>query len=113
MKLSLHKKRIRRARRVRARIQGTASRPRVSVFRSLKHISVQAIDDVNRVTIAAATDKGLTGKPVEKAATIGANLAAKLKEAGITEAVFDRGSFKYHGRVAAVAEAIREAGIKL
>ena len=97
-------KRIRRHRRVRARIFGTTERPRLSVFRSSQHLHLQLIDD-----------REVKGKhPKKDKATAAAKLLAeRAKKAGITTAVFDRGGFQYHGRVKNVAEAMREAGIKI
>ncbi|MCB9802512.1 50S ribosomal protein L18 [Candidatus Nomurabacteria bacterium] len=105
---------FRRQRRTRAKINGTSQKPRLSVFRSLKHISIQAIDDFNRVTLAAASDRELKekGNKTELASKLGALLATKLQEKNIAEAVFDKGAYKYHGRVKAVAEALRSSGIK-
>lgn len=95
-----------------------AGRPRLSVHRSNKNISVQLIDDVNGVTLASAStlekDLGMVGKcNVEAAAKIGATIAERAQKAGITEAYFDRGGFLFHGRVKAVADAAREAGLKI
>ncbi|SHM10441.1 LSU ribosomal protein L18P [Roseovarius litoreus] len=95
-----------------------AGRVRLSVHRSNKNLSVQLIDDVNGVTLAAAStlekDLGFLGKnTLEAAAKIGATIAERAKKAGITEAQFDRGGFLYHGRVKAVADAAREAGLKI
>lgn len=103
----------RRAQRVRARIQGTAERPRLSVFRSHRHISAQLIDDAKGRTLAAASDmKAKTDmKPLERAASVGTELAKLAKAAGLSAVVFDRGSYLYHGRVKALAEAAREAGL--
>lgn len=111
-------KRTRRHARVRARISGTAQQPRVSVFRSNRNIFVQVIDDSVGKTIASssigpARKRTPKGKKTEVAATIGRKLAEKMKEKGITQALFDRGGFKYHGRVKAVAEGLRAGGIKL
>lgn len=109
----------RRRVRTRAKLHGTAKRPRLSVFRSLKHLSVQAIDDDARKTLFAVSDKHLPEterkgkKPIQIAEALGKLTAEKAKEAGIKEVVFDRGSFKYHGRVKALAEAAREAGLKI
>lgn len=105
----------RRARRVRARIEGSATRPRLSVKRSLKHIYVQLIDDVAGHTLAAASDLTVKapGKPVEVAKAVGLAVAELAKKAGITTVVFDRGANRYHGRVAAVAEGAREGGLVL
>ena len=106
--------RLRRHRRVRNKISGTAARPRLDVFRSAKHIYAQIIDDVNGVTLAAA-DKDFNGfgGNVEAAAEIGKKIAAKALEKGITEVVFDRGGYVYHGRVKALADGAREGGLKL
>ncbi|MHA7851196.1 50S ribosomal protein L18 [Roseovarius sp.] len=95
-----------------------AGRVRLSVHRSNKNLSVQLIDDVNGVTLAAAStlekDLGFLGKnTLEAAAKIGATIAERAKKAGITEAQFDRGGFLFHGRVKAVADAAREAGLKI
>jgi large subunit ribosomal protein L18 len=103
----------RRATRVRARIVGTIERPRLSVFRSHKHISAQLIDDVAGRTLVSASDLKATAdvKPLERAQTVGTTLAEAAKKAGITSVIFDRGSYLYHGRVKALAEAAREAGL--
>ena len=102
--------------RIRARISGTAERPRVSVFRSLENIFVQIIDDVNGVTLVSASsqDKDFKnyGGNIEAAKAIGAEVAKRALEKGIKEVVFDRGGYVYHGRVAALADAAREAGLK-
>lgn len=105
----------RRAVRVRAKIRGTEERPRLSVFRSEAHIYAQVINDEAGKTLAAASDLTVDTKgkkPVEAAAMIGAAVAEKAKAAGVTKVVFDRGSFLYHGRVKAVADAAREAGLE-
>ncbi len=102
----------RRARRNRSKIMGTAERPRLSVHRSLKHISAQLIDDVTGTTVAAATDRALKGAKLEKAAAVGKAIAQAAQGKGITSVVFDRGAYLYHGRVKAVAEAAREAGLQ-
>ena len=102
--------------RVRNHIAGTAARPRLNVFRSPKNIYAQIIDDEKGVTLVSASskDKGFSqyGGNVEAAKAIGAAVAKKALEKGITEVVFDRGGYIYHGRVAALAEAAREAGLK-
>ena len=102
--------------RVRNHIAGTAARPRLNVFRSLKNIYAQIIDDEKGVTLVSASskDKGFSqyGGNVEAAKAIGAAVAKKALEKGITEVVFDRGGYIYHGRVAALAEAAREACLK-
>jgi large subunit ribosomal protein L18 len=108
--------------RLRKRIQGTAERPRLSVFRSLKHIYVQAVDDMSGRTIAAAatSEPALKGKMAKAARggnragadAIGAVIAERLIQKGIKQAVFDRNGFLYHGRIRAVAEAARKAGLE-
>lgn len=105
---------LRRKQRVRGKMQGTATKPRVSVYRSNKHLTAQAIDDVAGKTIAAAHDLGATsGTKTERATQVGAALAADLKKKKVAAAVFDRGAYRYHGRVRAVAEALREKGINV
>ncbi len=104
-----------RARRTRSHIRGTSARPRLCVKRSLKHIYAQLIDDTSGKTLASASDKLVTagGKPVEVAKEVGKQLAVKALAAGVTQAVFDRGAYRYHGRVAAVADGAREGGLSL
>ncbi len=109
--------RIRRHRRVRKHVRGTAERPRLAVFRSNRHISAQVIDDITGRTLAAAstveTGTATDGTSNIAAATaVGRLVADRAKAAGIDKVVFDRGGFLYHGRVAAVAEAAREAGLE-
>ena len=111
------KKNLRDARhtRIRKRVTGSAERPRLAVFRSLKNISAQIIDDATGTTIAAASsqEKGLGTKGnAEGAKAVGTALAQRAKEKGITSVVFDRGGFKYHGRVASLADGAREAGLE-
>ena len=109
--------RIRRHRRVRKRVHGTSARPRLAVYRSNKHISVQVIDDERGHTPAAAssTEADLraagTGGSVAAAERVGALVAERAKAAGVTTVVFDRGGYAYHGRVAAIAEAARNGGL--
>jgi len=110
--------RIRRHRRVRKKIHGTAARPRLAVFRSNKHLSVQVIDDDQGVTLAAASTNeadvkaaGSTGS-VAAATKVGELVAERAKAAGVDQVVFDRGGFAYHGRIAAVATAARDAGLE-
>ena len=109
--------RLRRHRRVRGKISGTAARPRLDVFRSAKHIYAQVIDVEQGVTLASASsmdkDFNAYGGNVEAAKKVGENIAKKCLEKGITEVVYDRGGFVYHGRVQALAEGAREAGLKL
>jgi large subunit ribosomal protein L18 len=109
--------RIRRHERLRFKITGTAARPRVAVSRSNKHISAQVIDDDAGRTLAAASStepslRGADGTPKELAAKVGALLAERATAAGVTAVVFDRGGFTYHGRVAALADAMRESGVR-
>ena len=106
--------RLRRRRRVRAKITGTAERPRLSVFRSNRGVFAQLIDDDKGLTIAAVqwTEAELkTLKPMEQAKKAGSLLAERAKAAGVERAVFDRGGYQYHGRVAALAEGAREGGL--
>jgi large subunit ribosomal protein L18 len=115
-------KKLRRAkirRRVRGKISGSADRPRLSVFKSLKHIYAQVIDDRNGVTLMAASTKtadlasAVNGKPgVERAAVVGKFIGEKAKEAGITKVVFDRSGYKYHGQIKALADGAREGGLE-
>jgi len=110
--------RIRRHRRVRKKIHGTAARPRLAVFRSNKHLSVQVIDDDSGTTLAAAStteaDQRAAGScsSVAAATRVGTLVAERAKAAGVEQVVFDRGGFAYHGRIAAVASAAREAGLE-
>lgn len=109
-------KRFERKRRIRAKISGTAVCPRISVFRSLKSISAQAIDDTTGMTLAHAklADLGKKAKnTVESATAVGTLLAERLGKAAITQAVFDRSGYRYHGKVKAVAEALRAGSIKI
>ena len=119
--LKVHK-RSRRKRGIRKHIFGVPNRPRLAVFRSVAHIYVQAIDDASGTTVASAStaEPGVKGQLAEGASTgnvkgaaaVGRILAERLKEKGSTRVVFDRGGFLYHGRVRAVAEAAREAGLE-
>lgn len=118
MKNEKLRKKNMRHKRVRAKVFGTSERPRVSVFKSNKHVYVQFIDDNSGKTIlsskVASSEKSkIKGNKTEVASKIGEMLAEKAKETGIKEAVFDRGGFKYHGRVKAVAEGLRKGGIKM
>jgi large subunit ribosomal protein L18 len=110
--------RIRRHRRVRKKIRGTPQRPRLSVFRSTRHIYAQVIDDVHGRTLVAAstTEPGLRSGPtstVDAAKAVGKLVGERAKAASISAVVFDRGGFKFHGRVAGLAEGAREAGLEL
>ena len=108
--------RLKRHKRVRAKISGTAARPRLCVYRSNAHISAQIIDDVAGVTLVSAStqEKDFEGLGSNKAAArkVGALLAEKAQAKGITEVVFDRGGYLYHGRVSELAEGARESGLK-
>jgi len=109
--------RIKIHKRLRRKLSGSAERPRMAVYRSLKHIYVQVIDDKAGNTLAAAstTEKsgpGSYGGNVEAATAIGKLIAERAKEQGIQQVVFDRGGYRYHGRVKALAEAAREAGLE-
>lgn len=121
MSMSPQKKRQdrqRRHRRVRKKVLGTAERPRLAVFRSTRHISAQVIDDRAGVTLASAStieadlrSGGGTGN-VDAATKVGKLVAERAKAAGIEKVIFDRGGFRYHGRVAALADAARESGLE-
>ena len=106
--------RLKRRRRVRAKIAGTAERPRISVFRSNRGIAAQLVDDIAGHTLAAVawTEAPLRDKPpMEQATAAGKLLAERAQAAGISSAVFDRGGYQYHGRVKAFAEGVREGGL--
>ena len=99
--------------RIRGKISGTSERPRMSVFRSNKGIYVQIIDDIAGNTLVAASSKGLEGgTKTEVAAKVGADIAKKALDKGITQVVFDRNGYLFHGRVKSLADAAREAGLK-
>jgi large subunit ribosomal protein L18 len=103
--------------RIRLRMEGTESRPRLAVFRSLNHIYAQVIDDASGRTLAAASTvekelKGSSSTKSEEAAVVGRLLAERAKAAGIERVVFDRAGFRYHGRVKSLADAAREAGLE-
>jgi large subunit ribosomal protein L18 len=106
--------RLKRHKRVRVNVSGTQERPRLAVFRSLNHLYAQLIDDSASRTLAAASTVGLKakGNGVEEAALVGKEIAAKAKAAGVSSVVFDRGGFLYHGRIKALADAAREAGLE-
>jgi len=110
---------LKRRMRVRSKLRKVnAGRPRLSVHRSSKNISVQLIDDVNGVTLASASSlekgMGIVGKNnIEAATKVGAEIAKRAKKAGVTEAYFDRGGFLFHGKVKALADAAREGGLKI
>jgi large subunit ribosomal protein L18 len=108
--------RLKRRHRVRAKVSGTAERPRISVFRSNRGIHAQLIDDLDGRTLAAVawTESDLRGlKPMEQASKAGELLAQRAKAAGVEAALFDRGGYRYHGKVKAFAEGVREGGLKV
>ena len=118
MSLTKSEHKDRRHRRVRKKVTGTAERPRLAVFRSSTHIYVQAIDDLAGRTVASASTmeadiRGGATATVAAAKNVGKLVGERAKAAGVTAVVFDRGGFKYHGRVAAVADGAREAGLTL
>ena len=110
--------RARRHRRIRVSLSGTGQRPRLNVFRSLHHIYCQVIDDATGTTLAAASTNeptvrtSLTGTKTERAKAVGKAIAERAREKGISAVVFDRGGYLYHGRVKALADAAREAGLE-
>jgi len=109
------KQRLRRRRRVRAKVRGSAERPRLSIFRSNRGVSAQLIDDVAGRTLAAVnwTESDLKGlQKAEQAKRVGELIAQRAKDAGVEEVVFDRGGYRYHGRVKALAEGARESGLR-
>lgn len=117
MKPTKRQKRIRRHKRVRAGVSGTAVVPRISVFRSSRHIFVQAIDDSVGKTlvsnkVAPKKKSKMKGKKTDLAGAIGENLANELKVVGVTKIVFDRSGYQYHGRIKALADGLRKGGIK-
>jgi large subunit ribosomal protein L18 len=106
-----------RHKRIRARISGTAERPRLSIFRSLNHISAQLINDAEGKTLASASSQekafdAKVGGNVSGAAEVGKLIAQRTKDAGVSKVVFDRGGFRYAGRVAALADAVRKGGVE-
>lgn len=107
--------RLARHARVRKRVAGTPEKPRLAVFRSLKHISAQIIDDTTGHTLVSASSREKDLKAsgnVDGAKKVGAALGERAKKAGLTAVIFDRGGFKYHGRVASLADGAREAGLE-
>ncbi len=113
-KTNRNKARLRRHSRIRSKISGTAAIPRLNVFRSNKAMYAQIIDDASGVTLASSSTKvlKLTNNNIESCSKVGEDLAKKAIAAGIEEVVFDRGGYVYHGKVKALAEAAREAGLK-
>ena len=113
--LTVRKARVRRHKRVRTKVFGTAERPRLVVFRSNRGIEAQLVDDVEGRTLAAASwlhVRGFKGNKTAQAAEVGKLLAQRAKEAGLETVVFDRGGYLYHGRVKALADAAREGGLR-
>src|SRR5437588_12863675 len=109
------KQQLRRRHHVRSKLTGTAERPRLTVFRSSKHIYAQMIDDLNGVTLAAAGSlkkAGGKGSTILAAMEVGKRLAEVARAAGVNKAAFDRGHYKYHGRLKALADAVREGGVQ-
>lgn len=116
-KLDKKQHRTRRQVRIRAKISGTAKVPRISVFRSNRNLFVQVIDDVAGKTLASSIVKSkekstMKGTKTEISSTIGETLAKKVQDAGISNVVFDRGGYKYHGRLKALADGLRKGGLK-
>ncbi len=110
-----NKLRQKRQKRIRAKIVGTKTTPRLNVFRGLKHINAQIIDDTTGKTLVAASDmelKSAKGVKVDKAKEVGKLIAQKAKDKKISQVVFDRAGYKYHGRIKALAEGAREGGLK-
>ena len=119
MAIDLNLRREKTKARIRGRMSGTPERPRLTIYKSLKRIYVQAVDDTKGITLAAASslEKDLRGSlkngaNIEAAKAVGASIAARLKEKGITTVVFDRNGYLYHGRVKALADSAREAGLQ-
>ena len=114
--LTVREARLRRHRRVRGRLQGTAERPRLVVHRSNRGITAQLVDDLNAKTVASASwlalKQGFKGDKSEQATEVGKLLAASAKQAGVQSCVFDRGGYLYHGRVKALADGAREGGLQ-
>lgn len=119
MAIDLKNRRQKTKARIRGRISGTPERPRLTIFKSLKRIYVQVVDDSKGITLAAASslEKELSealksGSNIAAAKAVGARIAARCQEAGISAVVFDRNGYVYHGRVKALADSAREAGLK-
>jgi large subunit ribosomal protein L18 len=115
MTISVREARLRRHRRVRGKVSGTAERPRLAVFRSNKGIFAQLVDDETGRTLASASwlqQRSLEGTKTEQAAAVGKALALEAKKTGVKRCVFDRGGYLYHGRVKALAEGAREGGLQ-
>ncbi|MBM3281359.1 MAG: 50S ribosomal protein L18 [Candidatus Harrisonbacteria bacterium] len=111
-KILINKRKQARAKRIRAKIFGVAAKPRLSVFRSNKYTYAQLIDDSKGITLISGNTKTEKGKKSERALTLGKNLAEKAKKSGIEAVIFDKGSYKYHGRIKSIADGAREGGLK-
>lgn len=114
-----HRRQLRRRRHVRSKIVGTSERPRLTVFRSSKHIYAQLIDDLQGVTLAAASSRAKEAKTaapyggnIKAAVTVGQKIAEAAKAKGIAKVAFDRGHYRYHGRIKALADAARKCGLQ-
>ena len=105
-------RRRRRHMRVRNHLAGTQARPRLVVYRSLKHIAAQLVDDDARKTLMAVSDSGIEGTKTQRATEVGKRIAARAKESGVSKIVFDRAGYRYHGRVKALADGAREGGLE-
>ena len=105
-------RRFRRHLRVRQRVAGTPERPRLVVYRSLKHIMAQLVDDGAQRTLLTVSDGGIEGPKTKRATEVGKLLAARAKEAGVSKVIFDRAGYRYHGRVKALADGAREGGLE-
>lgn len=111
--IRINKTRIQRAERVRSMIHGTAQRPRISIFKSNQHIYIQCIDDDAQKTIISGSSKGEKTSRKEYIVTLAKKVATQAKEKGISKGVFDRGSYKFHGTMRALADALKENGISI
>jgi large subunit ribosomal protein L18 len=111
--LKKHALRTKRHTKIRSRILGTIERPRLSVYRGLRHLYVQFIDDMTGTTILGASDKAFTGTGIERAKQLGDELAMRAKAKKISAVSFDRGGFKYHGQIKALADAMRDGGVTI
>jgi large subunit ribosomal protein L18 len=109
---SKRERRFRRHLRVRQRLAGTPERPRLVVYRSLKHIMAQLVDDGTQRTLLTVSDGGIEGPKTKRASEVGKLLAARAKEAGVSKVTFDRAGYRYHGRVKALADGAREGGLE-
>ena len=107
--------RVKRHQNIRHKVSGTSERPRLSVYRTLKHLYVQLIDDTAQKTLIGLSDKGLTAetKGLERAQALGSELALRAKQMKITSVVFDRGGWRYHGQIKQIAETLRQNGITI